>query len=91
MARNSGLVSDPGMRSRQDVLTSSDDENTPYSSGSELPIAPKSEKVLEADNEVPDGGLRAWLVVLGAWCGLFCTLGWLNSTYPETPHDYQEA
>lgn len=22
---------------------------------------------------------NAWLVVLGAWCGLFCSFGWLNS------------
>jgi hypothetical protein len=28
----------------------------------------------------PDGGLQAWLMVLGAWCALFCTFGWINST-----------
>ena len=28
----------------------------------------------------PDGGLQAWLMVLGAWCSLFCTFGWINST-----------
>ncbi|KIN03225.1 hypothetical protein OIDMADRAFT_102909 [Oidiodendron maius Zn] len=33
----------------------------------------------EKVDSVPDGGLRAWLVVFGAWCGLFCSLGWLNS------------
>lgn len=33
----------------------------------------------EKNDIVPDGGLPAWLVVLGAWCGLFCSLGWLNS------------
>jgi hypothetical protein len=27
----------------------------------------------------PDGGLQAWLMVLGAWCALFCTFGWINS------------
>lgn len=27
----------------------------------------------------PDGGLDAWLVVLGAWCGFFVTFGWMNS------------
>ncbi|RYP69488.1 hypothetical protein DL770_008218 [Monosporascus sp. CRB-9-2] len=27
----------------------------------------------------PDGGLRAWLVVLGVWCSLFVSFGWLNS------------
>ena len=27
----------------------------------------------------PDGGLVAWLVVLGAWCTSFCSFGWINS------------
>jgi hypothetical protein len=31
-------------------------------------------------NDAPDGGLTAWLVVLGAWCTSFCTFGWVNST-----------
>ncbi|KAK0384740.1 hypothetical protein NLU13_7218 [Sarocladium strictum] len=30
-------------------------------------------------SEAPNGGLRAWLVVLGAWCTAFCSFGWLNS------------
>lgn len=29
--------------------------------------------------DAPDGGLAAWLVVLGAWCASFCTFGWINS------------
>ncbi|RYO91538.1 hypothetical protein DL764_008273 [Monosporascus ibericus] len=27
-----------------------------------------------------DGGTTAWLVVLGAWCVAFCSVGWLNRT-----------
>lgn len=27
----------------------------------------------------PDGGLQAWMVVLGAWCASFCSYGWINS------------
>jgi hypothetical protein len=27
----------------------------------------------------PDGGLVAWLVILGCWCASFCSFGWLNS------------
>ncbi|PYH49795.1 MCT family MFS transporter [Aspergillus saccharolyticus JOP 1030-1] len=37
----------------------------------------------------PDGGVVAWSVVLGAWCAMFCSFGWINSigtfqTYYET-------
>lgn len=28
--------------------------------------------------DFPDGGVEAWLVVLGAWCCLFCSFGWIN-------------
>ncbi|SPO05647.1 related to monocarboxylate transporter 2 [Cephalotrichum gorgonifer] len=27
----------------------------------------------------PDGGAKAWLVILGAWCASFCSFGWVNS------------
>jgi hypothetical protein len=30
-------------------------------------------------SDAPNGGARAWLVVLGAWCTAFCSFGWLNS------------
>lgn len=28
--------------------------------------------------ENPDGGLQAWLVVVGGFCCLFCSFGWIN-------------
>ncbi|UNI17429.1 hypothetical protein JDV02_003772 [Purpureocillium takamizusanense] len=28
--------------------------------------------------DFPDGGVEAWLVVLGGWCALFCTFGLIN-------------
>lgn len=28
--------------------------------------------------DFPDGGLKAWLVVFGGWCALFCTFGLIN-------------
>ena len=43
---------------------------------------------LSQKDTAPDGGLAAWLMVFGAWCALFCSFGWLNSTcifnsYPD--------
>jgi hypothetical protein len=35
----------------------------------------------QISNAPPDGGLRAWLVVVGAWCTSFCSFGWINSTF----------
>ena len=31
------------------------------------------------DGKYPEGGLRAWLVVLGAWCAMFAAMGILNT------------
>ncbi|KAJ2972851.1 hypothetical protein NQ176_g6925 [Zarea fungicola] len=46
----------------------------------------------------PDGGLQAWMVVLGAWCASFCSYGWINSVgifqqyYEEGPlHNYSAS
>lgn len=41
---------------------------------------PKSAPVLGGINpsDFPDGGLEAWLVVLGGWCSLVCSFGWIN-------------
>jgi len=44
----------------------------------ELPDDQESGEIVDGP---PDGGLRAWLVVLGAWCSMFCTYGWINSTF----------
>ncbi|RAL03683.1 MCT family MFS transporter [Aspergillus ibericus CBS 121593] len=46
------------------------DPEKPY-----LAVADRSKPPQEA----PDGGLTAWLVVLGSWCVLFCSFGWINS------------
>lgn len=29
-------------------------------------------------SQFPDGGKDAWLCLLGAFCGLFCSFGWIN-------------
>jgi hypothetical protein len=41
-----------------------------------------AEKVIQAEllgNDAPDGGVVAWLVILGVWCCSFCSFGWMNS------------
>lgn len=48
------------------------------------PLGPDVEKAAPPAppvNDAPDGGLVAWLVVLGAWCVSFCSFGWLNSAF----------
>ncbi|KAF4339304.1 monocarboxylate transporter 2 [Fusarium beomiforme] len=40
---------------------------------------PKTSAEPAAHSPAPDGGLTAWLVVLGAWCTSFCSFGWINS------------
>ncbi|KAG5980143.1 hypothetical protein E4U43_006778, partial [Claviceps pusilla] len=37
-----------------------------------------TEKEKDDDDDFPDGGVDAWLVVLGAWCVSFCSFGWIN-------------
>lgn len=43
----------------------------------DLPSLPPDDHLDPAD--FPDGGTTAWLVVLGSWCGFFCSFGWINS------------
>ena len=44
------------------------------------PVVISSQSSLEVhDNDIPDGGTAAWLVILGAWCASFCAYGWINS------------
>lgn len=43
----------------------------------------------QADNDkwelkAPDGGMKAWLALLGSWCMLFCTFGLINGTLALT-------
>jgi hypothetical protein len=34
---------------------------------------------LPTDNHFPEGGLTAWLTVLGGFFSMFCTFGWANA------------
>jgi hypothetical protein len=48
------------------------------------PLSEKSEAVTPAPagppgpGPPPDGGSEAWMSVLGAFCGLFVSFGWIN-------------
>ncbi|KAI1272092.1 major facilitator superfamily domain-containing protein [Xylaria sp. FL0933] len=44
-----------------------------------LPV-PNDSPLMDDDIKYPEGGLRAWLVVFGAWSGLAASLGVYNST-----------
>ncbi|KAB8260457.1 major facilitator superfamily domain-containing protein [Aspergillus pseudonomiae] len=45
----------------------------PEKSGATTQSAPA-----QAPGAPPDGGFKAWMVVLGAFCGLFVSFGWIN-------------
>ncbi|PON22006.1 hypothetical protein TGAM01_v209076 [Trichoderma gamsii] len=47
--------------------------------GSDLESNYKLPEVEDALDSYPEGGLEAWLVVLGGWCALVCTFGLINS------------
>ncbi|KJR88946.1 monocarboxylate transporter [Sporothrix schenckii 1099-18] len=42
------------------------------------PPAPPAAPPGMSPADFPDGGLQAWSVVFGGWCGLFCTFGLIN-------------
>jgi hypothetical protein len=48
------------------------------------PRAPDSDPSIiiddDEEDDFPEGGLRAWLVVLGSFCGSFSVFGIINST-----------
>jgi hypothetical protein len=53
-----------------------------HSSSPSSPSHADPEKATPADFQTtyPEGGTRAWLVVLGAWCGLTASIGLYNTT-----------
>ena len=74
-------------------MSSSSAADTTHASGAELDLESKSDNV-PADkapddatdrkpqrlaHRFPEGGLKAWLVVLGCWCTSFASFGYVNS------------
>jgi hypothetical protein len=39
-------------------------------------------------SQFPDGGAKAWLVVAGGFCCLFCSFGWINCELHNTVCDF---
>lgn len=42
---------------------------------------PQANLAVPAPSPAPDGGLQAWLVVLGGFCTVFASFGWINCEY----------
>lgn len=64
----------PFTEKREPAAYPSDSSNHPESDVEQAKATPDY-----PGSDAPDGGLQAWLVVLGAWCTSFCSFGWLNS------------
>ena len=45
----------------------------------ELPENSIDQKPQPAAHHFPEGGLKAWLVVVGCWCTSFASFGYVNS------------
>ena len=52
-----------------------DEKGTPYAQGTVCRETEESHDIAEASDDeditYPEGGLRAWLVVLGSFCGMY--------------------
>lgn len=57
-------------------------ENTINAQPSEKSVAAGPAPATPQIGPPPDGGAEAWLVVLGAFCGLFVSFGWINCRSP---------
>ncbi|CAG8959232.1 hypothetical protein HYFRA_00012590 [Hymenoscyphus fraxineus] len=70
-----------GFHSSPQFSTMSDSQ-IPTTPTDSKPPSTHHEPAIETEsqpNTPPDGGAAAWLVVLGAWCCSFSSLGWINS------------
>jgi hypothetical protein len=76
MSANEGSESGNGERSHTSQRT---EEKLPATENVEKFTQPELIQESELETEYPEGGLQAWLVVLGAWCALYASLGLMNA------------
>jgi len=80
-------TSSPGEKAKHDVQAANESPSQLLTAHTATPrpaVSSDDKYDSGADNYVkdetyPEGGLEAWLVVLGAWCGLFASLGLMNA------------
>lgn len=60
------------------------DQNARKKPGSERTDAASAPSGPPAPGPPPDGGFQAWMVVVGAFCGLFVSFGWINCKSPHS-------
>ncbi|TVY25614.1 Fujikurins efflux protein [Lachnellula hyalina] len=79
--RDSSLSIDQSENSKVDAINDFKPEPEPEM---EEETRPDPETVLKREptgpnpTDFPDGGLQAWLVVVGGFCAVFCGFGWIN-------------
>ena len=96
---NSSPISHPDPPTESDNHTSKlPSESSTINAGDIGKVQDSKPPVVAAPGDPPDGGLEAWLVVLGAWCCNFCSLGFINSIgvfqtyYEQGPlHNYSPS
>ena len=89
MSQSTALAVDPAGSKEQissGTGTDSDIVKPPAKGGDEEKIVDDDQSSTQEEDsapvlasDAPDGGLAAWLCVLGAWCTGFCSFGWINS------------
>lgn len=66
------------------TLTEHEQKSIPYPDGNDAltPITQcPSNLPVDSAQDFPDGGLKAWLNVVGGWCIFFSLFGWVNGKY----------
>ena len=69
-------AADTAYASAAELDLESKPDNVP---GDKVPADATDQKPQQVAHQFPEGGLKAWLVVLGCWCTSFASFGFVNS------------